>query len=47
VKILAADAKSSDNAAQSAAQVDQALQELNLAAAPLLALLEIPPEMPS
>jgi hypothetical protein len=44
VNILAADAKSSDKAAQSAAQVDRALQELNGAAAPLLALLEVQPQ---
>jgi hypothetical protein len=36
VNILAPDAKSSDNAAQSAALVDQALQQLNATAAPCL-----------
>jgi hypothetical protein len=45
VNILAADAKNSDDAAQSAAQVDRTLQELNRAAAPLLALLEVQPRI--
>ena len=41
VNILAADAKSSENAAE----VDRALQELNRVAAPLLALLEVQPRI--
>jgi hypothetical protein len=45
VNILAADAKSSNNSAQSAALVDRALEQLNGAAAPLLALLEVEPRI--
>ncbi len=45
VNILAAHAKSSNNAAQSVALVDRALQQLNGAAAPLLALLEVEPRI--
>jgi glycerol uptake facilitator-like aquaporin len=45
VNILAADAKSSNNAAQSAALLDGAIQQLNGLAAPLLALLEVKPRI--
>jgi hypothetical protein len=45
VNILADGAKSSETAAQSAAVVDQALQQLNGAAAPLLALLDVQPRI--
>jgi hypothetical protein len=41
VNILAADKKSSTNAAQSAAPLDRALEQLTGAAGPLLALLEV------
>jgi hypothetical protein len=44
VNLLAADATSPDKA--SAALVDRALQQLNTAAAPLLALLEVLPRIP-
>jgi hypothetical protein len=43
VNLLATDAKSADKA--SAALVDRALQQLNDAAAPLLALLEVLPRI--
>jgi hypothetical protein len=45
VNFLAADAKSSDKAAQSAALLDWALHQLNGTAAPLLALLEVKPRV--
>jgi hypothetical protein len=45
VNILAANAKSSETAAQSTAVVDQALQQLNGAAAPLRALLDVQPRI--
>lgn len=45
VNILADHAKDSETAAQSAAVVDQALQQLNGAAAPLLALLDVQPRI--